>query len=275
MLSMLDIKRELGNNIYIYPVHPESIKANSIDLHTSKFGWSLKTKKPLLEKNGFLVIPANDTALIYTEEAIYVSRKIGGSYHSKVMYVSAGLGHIGTTLDAEYVGLSLIAIHNHNSSDFLLEIGHELVTVLFYYLDTEGYKEGQLNDNFAGHPRLLNGYDTVTYISWMDKNPWCNNSRLLFTKMIESKEYEELKRNFEMEKKQFSRNKIWHGIKNVFICCCILFFLTLVLSVPAYILDLGSINKMFSNICETFLFPAFGAILVSIIVCEIAKYKRN
>ena len=275
MLSMLDIKKELGKNIYIYPIHHESIKANSIDLHASKFGWSRKTKKPLQEETGYLILPANDTSLIYTEEAIYVSNKIGGSYHSKVMYVSAGLGHIGTTLDAKYIGLSLIAIHNHNNEDFKLEIGHELVTLQFYYLHTEGYKDGQLNDNFAGHPRVLNGYDTTNYIVWTDRNTWCTNSRLLYTKMVDSPEYKQLKKDFDTEKRKFSRYKVWHGIKHIAIWIGILLSLSLIFFIPAYIVDSESINTLFSKICETFLFPIWVAVLASVITYEISKYRND
>ena len=91
LLSIVDLKKELGNNIYIYPVHIESIKSNSIDLHISKFAWSLNTKKRIGDDE-YIIIPAHDTALIYTEESIYVSRNIGGSYHSKVTLVSQGAG---------------------------------------------------------------------------------------------------------------------------------------------------------------------------------------
>ena len=272
---MIDIKKELGKNIYIYPIHAESIKANSIDLHTSSFAWSRKTKMPLKKENGYLILPPNDTALIYTEEAIYVSNKIGGTYHSKVMYVSAGLGHIGTTLDAEYIGLSLIAIHNHNNEDFKLEIGHELVTLQFYYLHTEGYKDGQLNDNFAGHPKLFNGYDIKEYMIWADRNTWCTNSRILYTKMIDSLEYKQLKKDFDVEKKKFSRHKVWHSIKKISLWLGILLCFTLILSILAYKINSDSINSIFSKICETFLFPIFTAVLASVITYEISTYKNN
>ncbi|MCX5964280.1 MAG: hypothetical protein NT070_14395 [Cyanobacteria bacterium] len=57
---------------------------------------------------------------IETNESIWVSKKISGTYHSKVALVSKGLSHIGTTLDPEYVGCSLIAIHNHSNQDVSL-----------------------------------------------------------------------------------------------------------------------------------------------------------
>ena len=44
MLSIVDIKRELGKNIYIFPLDISSIKANSIDLHASQYAWSMQTK---------------------------------------------------------------------------------------------------------------------------------------------------------------------------------------------------------------------------------------
>ena len=276
MLSIVDIKKELGKNIYIYPIHSESIKANSIDLHASRFAWSVKTKKMLQVRNDkHLVIPANDTALIYTEEAIYVSNKIGGSYHSKVMYVSAGLGHIGTTLDAGYMGLSLIAIHNHNNHDFCLEIGHELVTIHFHYLHTAGYDNAQPNNNFPGHPRLLNKYETDDYESWIDQNTWCTNSLQLYTKMFNSSEFSDLKKTFELEKKKFSRYKILYSIKNIIISLVLLLMASFLVAIPAYLIDVESINLFWSKLCEIILYPAFSAIFASVVVHEVFKYRHD
>lgn len=276
MLSMVDIKKELGKNIYIYPIHSESIKANSVDLHASRFAWSVKTKNELqIKKDKYLVIPANDTALIYTQEAIYVSNKIGGSYHSKVMYVSAGLGHIGTTLDAGYMGLSLIAIHNHNNHDFCLEIGHELVTIHFFYLHTAGYEKVQQTSSFPGHPRLLNKYNTEEYDSWIDQNSWCTNSMHLYTKMVGSTEFSQFKKDFEIEKKKFSRYKLWYSLKNIFICLIVTTILAFLVAIPAYFVDKENINSIWTTLCESLLFPALAAICASVISYEIAKYLHD
>lgn len=136
MLSIVDIKKELGENIYLYPLTPSSIRGCSLDLRASEFGWSLKTNSRLKIDQGCLILNSNDTALIYTKESIYVSNRIGGTYHSKVGLVSSGLGHIGTTLDPKFFGQSLIAIHNHSEKDYKLEIGSEFVTIVFYYLAT-------------------------------------------------------------------------------------------------------------------------------------------
>lgn len=178
MLSIVDLKKELGKNIYIYPVHIESIKSNSIDLHVSKFAWSLDTKKRIGDDE-YIIIAAHDTALIYTEEAIYVSNCIGGSYHSKVTLVSQGAGHIGTTLDAQYIGCSIIAVHNHSNRELKLKIGSEFVTLQFWYLNSPDYENAPSHDNEPGHPRMLNGFDDVeSYIEWRDKNTWATRKKI-------------------------------------------------------------------------------------------------
>ena len=65
MLSIVDIKSELGRNIDIYPLTSAAIKSNSIDLHTSGFAWSISTKKSIV-RNDMIVIPPHDTALVYS-----------------------------------------------------------------------------------------------------------------------------------------------------------------------------------------------------------------
>ena len=84
-------KKELGENIYLYPLTPSSIRGCSLDLRASEFGWSLKTNSRLKIDQGCLILNSNDTALIYTKESIYVSNRIGGTYHSKVGLVSSAL----------------------------------------------------------------------------------------------------------------------------------------------------------------------------------------
>ena len=213
MLSIIDLKKELGNNIYIYPIHIESIKSNSIDLHISKFAWSLTSKKSVY-KNDYIIIESNDTVLAYSEESIYVSNHIGGSYHSKVTLVSQGAGHIGTSLDAQYIGCSIIAIHNHSKNSLKLKVGSEFVTLQFWYLNTPDYADAPSHDNEPGHPRMLNGFEDVdSYIEWRDKNTWTTRKKDLLLKMKNSDEFKQCQRDFEVEMDEFNRNKVKTRIK--------------------------------------------------------------
>lgn len=269
MLSIVDLKRELGKNIYIYPIHIDSIKSNSIDLHVSKFAWSLATKNAIYD-NGYIVIPPRDTALIYTEESIYVSNRIGGSYNSKVTIVSKGAGHIGTCLDAQYVGCSLVAVHNHSNNNLKLKVGSEFVTLHFWYLNTPDYIDALSHDNDPGHPRILNGFNDVTsYIEYRDQNTWMTRKKDLFLKMIESDNYKLCKKEFEKELDKFNRSKIKHRIKQYIIVFLLISIICALLSIPAYLLDFGSFSDFLKVLVEKIVFPVAVAIFTTFIIVDI------
>lgn len=268
MLSIIDIKKELGENIYIYPVHIESIKSNSIDLHVSKYAWSITTKKSI--SNGdYVEIDPNDTALIYSEESIYVSNRIGGSYHSKVSLVSQGLGHIGTSLDSQYIGCSLIAIHNHSKNSQKLKIGSEFVTIQFWYLNTPDYDGAVAHDNEPGHPRVLSGFSDSHYIEWRDKNPWAARKNALYHQMIESDEYVKCKEEYQIELDTFDKGILTKKTRKYLRIIFILLLICLIVYVPTYILDFGSISKFIKNLSEGILFPVMIAIVTTFIINDI------
>lgn len=283
VLSIVDLKKELGENIYIYPLHTESIKANSIDLHVSKFAWSLKTKKTIGNEN-YIIIDANDTALIYTEESIYVSHKIGGAYNSKVTLVSKGAGHIGTTLDAQYIGCSLVAIHNHSAEQLKIKVGSEFVTLQFWYLNSPGYENTPSHDNEPGHPRMLNGFEGVDkYIEWRDKNTWATRKIDLFHKMIESGEYIRCKEEYQRELDKFNEEhqkeldelkkiakseKIKRHIKIIFV----ILIICILLALPSYVFELGKVSEICKGICEKVLFPVIVTVLTTYVIVD---YKEK
>lgn len=189
-LSNEDIKRELGKNIFIHPFKMDEIKGGSINLTASKLGWSLKTKSSIYDHGkNCLVIPANDTALIETEETLYVTDKICGTYHSKVALVSQGIGHIGTTLDPEWIGPSLIALHNRSDDAIEIKIGKSFVSIMFHYLKTPSTAR---NTNYAGRPELLNNYNlTQDEKDWLDED-WRSHSDKLIEKMKNNADYKQL-----------------------------------------------------------------------------------
>lgn len=269
MLSIVDLKKELGENIYVYPVHIESIKSNSIDLHVSKFAWSLSTKKSIGNED-YIIIEPNDTALIYTEESIYVSNRIGGSYHSKVTLVSQGAGHIGTTLDAQYIGCSIVAIHNHSKNNLKLKVGSEFVTLQFWYLNTPDYENAPSHDNEPGHPRMLNGFEDVNlYIEWRDRNTWTTRKKDLFLKMIESDEYKRCKDEYKRELDIFNHNKFKSRTKRYFKLGVVIFLICVLICVPSYILDFGVVSAFIKNLGERILFQIMIAIATTFIITDI------
>ena len=112
MLSDVDIVRELGKNIVIFPFNENNLKGASYNLTASKYAWNVSTKQTAFDPNSDkIILQPESTTVIETNEIIWVSKKIAGSYHSKVILVSKGTGHIGTTLDPEYIGCSLISAY--------------------------------------------------------------------------------------------------------------------------------------------------------------------
>lgn len=272
MLSIVDIKRELGKNIYIYPLTISSIKSNSIDLHASRFGWSISTKKSLYDGVDKIIIPPHDTALIYSEEAIYVSNKIGGSYHSKVRLVSQGLGHIGTSLDAQYLGLSIVAFHN--TTDFPKEIcvGKEFVTISFYYLHSRDYVDTVSHDNPPGHPTLIAEFENIAdFRNWEESNRWCRNESDLYHAMTESNEYKECKKQFNTEQIIFNRKLIRKkAIKYALIIACWL-IINALLAVPAYFISIPPVTGICTVLIDKFSLPVITSIIIPNIIIDCRK----
>ncbi len=183
MLSIENIYSEFGKNIYIYPTKHLIIKGASVDLSASRFAWSLKTKKSIYDNEKRVIkIPAFDSAVIFTNEVLYVTNKIAGTYHSKVSFTANGLGHIGTTLDPEFIGPSKIIIHNHSSEDFELPENHTMVSVCFYKLDTKVVERAQPDcQDFIISMHDYEGYSE--FKNYIDQNPWMLNSRKLKEKV--------------------------------------------------------------------------------------------
>lgn len=191
VLSNENILEELGINIYIYPFKTSNLKGASYNLTASKLAWDIHTKKTIYNTEiNRLVIPSQTTVLIETLESIWVSSNIAGTYHSKVSLVSKGLSHVGTTLDPEYVGPSLIAIHNHSQSSVELNPENEtFATLKFHYLETKAsIKAG----NHPGRPEILYGYDVSPIEDdWLAEN-FRNTPDALKAKLAEASDFQEL-----------------------------------------------------------------------------------
>ena len=188
MLSRVDIMQELGDEILIHPLNLGNIKGSSINLSVGNHAWSLKTKKSIVA-DGKVVIPENDTAFILTKECLYVSDRISGTYHSRVTLTAKGLGHVGTTLDPNWIGCSLVMIHNHSDVEIPLKIGSPFVTVTLHYLSTPSIDNPTYK---GGRPELLNDFEcSDEYMEWID-NGWQRSSVQLKEQMEGCDEYENL-----------------------------------------------------------------------------------
>lgn len=136
MLSTTSIAKELNKNIIIYPFKEKLLKGIGYNLTVSSFAWSLSTKKRLKmnSANTRHIVEPGDTALIQTNETVWVSKKIGGTFQSKVDRMSEGFSAISTTLDPGWVGPLLIAITNMTSSPIELRKEDSFVTLIFHYI---------------------------------------------------------------------------------------------------------------------------------------------
>ena len=132
MLSNNDIRNAIVNKEIIISPYNEDKK----DIRLTPAGFNLSfslfivsvNKKRLC--NVFLngeslqiTIEPGDTILALTNEAVWVSSNYAGTLHSKVSYVSKGLGHISTTLDPGWAGQLLISISNPNNRSIDIQIG--------------------------------------------------------------------------------------------------------------------------------------------------------
>ncbi|UWP59060.1 dCTP deaminase domain-containing protein [Ruminococcus gauvreauii] len=150
-LSSIDIKREVINNeIQILPFRKENLTDLGYNLTPSDFIFSTG-KKILLEvmttnSEKYVMVPPNDTVLVLSKEYVSISKRIMGTFHSRVRTVSQGFGHVSTTLDPGWKGSLLFAVSNTSSKKkkFVLQSdgGKGLkdvgfVTVIFQYLATE------------------------------------------------------------------------------------------------------------------------------------------
>lgn len=254
MLSNKDIFRELGKNIFIYPLKLENIKAASINLTASPLAWSLTTKGSIVLGSSQIVIPPHDTALIETVENLAVTNKIGGTYHSKVGMVSKGLGHVGTTLDPEWIGSSLLAITNHTDNNITIPVGSSFVSIIFYYLNSKARK---INDqNFPGRPDQLAALGiriSESENTWLDE-PWRKILSELKKKMLQSNEYKEIKKTW--YKGFFTASFLWISLIIILIVLGIIF-----------------IPKYFDFDLQPY-YPIIGFIGSGIIAYIISRYRQ-
>jgi deoxycytidine triphosphate deaminase len=152
LLSDRDIKQLLNQEIVIYPFNENDLTPVGYNLNPSDFVFSLQSKELLKAKNGFFQIKPHHTVLILTKEAVWVSKKLAGTFHSKVGVVSTGFGHISTTLDPGWNGLLLISLNNPTDSTLLLATNQSFVTLMLYQLKTPALKK---HDNLPRRADIL------------------------------------------------------------------------------------------------------------------------
>ena len=112
-----EIRKALDEEeMVICPYQDKNLTPVGYNLTFSRFIISLHKKEFVrLHKEGnewcFYLKP-KETVLVLTMESIWVSKYIGGTFHSKVGLVTYGLGHVSTTLDPGWQGQLLVPLNN-------------------------------------------------------------------------------------------------------------------------------------------------------------------
>ena len=148
-LSDEDLKSILDKEIVICDYSESNLTDIGYNLTPTEFIFSIN--EGLLvpikdeENKKFCWIEPNDTVLILTREAVWVSEQIAGTFHSKVKIVSQGFGHISTTLDANWEGPLLISLNNPTKKRLKFVLGEykndgfkysSFVTLILYRMST-------------------------------------------------------------------------------------------------------------------------------------------
>lgn len=180
LMTDVDINKALGKDIVIEPFLEDLLTPVGYDFTVGDFVFSLE--KGLLElKDGVYHLPPKSTIQILTKESLWVSNRIGGTFHSKVSLVSKGLSHISTTLDPGWYGPLLITFRNNMDQQIPIKIDDAFVTLIFFKVLTPTQSKhwkpefrkdiltGQLNNqtenyikkiqSIIGDPRVLKEFE--------------------------------------------------------------------------------------------------------------------
>lgn len=219
LLSNNDIKRELikTKNISIYPLMVENIKGSSINLTASAHAWDIVSKESVISENlKKIIIKGNSTVSIFTREALWVSRRIGGTYHPRVSLVAKGLSNISTTLDPQWYGLSLITVNNTTADEIEIRVGEAFVSVMLYYLKNPATKG--IIDNQASRPDLYNKFTLTDEDEDFLGQQWHRNFHGILQEMKNSESYKYLvkdKSKFKINANNFFQHPLTVAILSV------------------------------------------------------------
>lgn len=192
VLSKSDILYQLGKNIFIHPFMWKEngdelngqIKGCDVKLTASEYAYyasekgveNVRADLREFENHKEIVLPNRKTTVVWTEESVFLKEKYCGTIHSKVKHASSGLGHIGTRVDPNYVGVLAIAMHNTTDRDIIIEVGETIAYLRIHELKKPMKPEKNENivDKFndalpckgGGLPRELNTWLVSSGNGW-------------------------------------------------------------------------------------------------------------
>ncbi|MBW4683741.1 MAG: hypothetical protein KME40_01315 [Komarekiella atlantica HA4396-MV6] len=212
VLSDRDIIRELGKSILFHPLKPGSINACDLCLTASEYAYAIGQQKRLAietepkkdkpgEEQQFFYIPPRDTALVWTDESIWLNNYMCGLINSRVGLVSQGLGHLGTRVNPSWSGVLCIALHNVSNEPLRInvrDINEPIAYLMVQKLSSQSSKNG--NIDIPARLDILNNLPNTNEIYAFfskRKNKWMSDDKIqLKTLLLESHEYKKLKRGF-------------------------------------------------------------------------------
>lgn len=217
VLSDRDIIRELGKGIYFHPLKPSpkskrlkgSIRATDLCFTASENAYSIGLQQPLLiqtepkpdkpnEEQKFFYIPPRDTALVWTDESVWLSNQFRGPLYSVVEQASEGLGHIGTRVNPCWAGVLCIPLHNLSDKPLRIDVRNVNKPIAYMAIEKLSSRSS-ITPNFDNPARLdlLQGKPNcqaiLEYYRSKNENYWMTDKEELKKIMEESKEYKELK----------------------------------------------------------------------------------
>ena len=150
ILSNKQFMKHLGRDIFIYPFKENNLKGSSYNLTASRVAYYKDKDGNLvsaLVNKDKIIIPKQKLIHIQTEESIYITRRICGTYHTKVKWANEGLSSVSTTLDPCYFGTSLITLYNFSNKDIELDVGETFCTLILHKMSS-GDKDSHDNVPF-------------------------------------------------------------------------------------------------------------------------------
>lgn len=152
--------------LVICPYNEKKLTPVGYNLSFSRFIVSLGKKAFVRIKHKdnewFFYLKPHETVLVWTRETIWVSRFIGGTFHSKVSLVTNGLGHVSTTLDPGWHGQLLVPLNNPTKRKIKVVIARDtengkefetFITMVLFRAQEASLNER--NDNRSARVELL------------------------------------------------------------------------------------------------------------------------
>jgi deoxycytidine triphosphate deaminase len=211
VLSERDIIGELGRGILFHPLKPGSIKACSLCLTASEYAYAIRQKQRLtiqverrsnqqgqVEEQKFFCIPPRDTALVWTDESVWLNSYLCGPLYSRVGLVSEGMGHIGTRVNPCWSGVLCIALHNVSDEEIRInvrDVNEPIAYLMIQRLSSKSSNNSNIDiparlDVLRGRPNTNEIYDYFN----QRENRWMTGDTALLQKLLQdSGEYKKLK----------------------------------------------------------------------------------